>query len=102
MKKLIFVASFLSALMFTQVAGAQTAHRNAPRHYQVKKNIRHERLTEAEARHLKMKRQKIKTMKKIAMADGRMTLRERQMLYRQQQKNKMGYYKKARSHRSYR
>ena len=81
MKKIIFVSALISGLMFTQFANAQSMSRtHFNQEQRIRQGVRRGDLTRAEAIRLQRQQAKIQAMKRMAMADGRITFRERQMI----------------------
>jgi len=76
MKRLIFVASFVSALFIADFANAQGRGINRNQHKRVEQ-VKHGQLSRHDGKQLKMQQHKVREMKRIAMADGRITARER-------------------------
>ncbi len=97
MKQVIF-AAFLGVAMFLGInADAQTRINRTQynQHQRIKQGVRNGQLTKHEARRLHMQQAKVRHYKQMAMADGRVTPRERQMIrHTQKQANRNIYYKK--------
>lgn len=92
MKKLIFAAAFVSALIVTDMANAQGHATNRNQKVRIEQGVRHGQLTRNEARQLKIKQQKINAMKRMAMADGVITKRERMMIRKAEQQVNVAIY----------
>ncbi|HRO43319.1 MAG TPA: hypothetical protein PL009_10840 [Flavipsychrobacter sp.] len=101
MKKLIFLASFACTLMITEIASAQGRFNNRNQQTRINQGVRHGQLTKNEARQLQMQQQRINSLKRMAMADGRVTPRERMMIRRAEQKANVAirYQKNDRNYR---
>lgn len=76
MKKLIFVASFVSALFIADFANAQGRGLDRGQHKRTEQ-VKHGHLSRNDSKQLKMQQHKVREMKRMAMADGRVTARER-------------------------
>jgi len=92
MKKLIFLASFVSALMVTEFANAQARLNNHNQQVRIQQGVRHGQLTPREAQHLRAQQQRIKAMKRVAKADGRVTPRERMMIRNAEKRSSVAIY----------
>ncbi len=95
MKQLIFAATLLGTMLFTQMAEAHTRtvhHRQYNQHQRIQQGVRSGQLTHREAMQLRMQQAKVRNYKKMAMADGRVTHNERAMIYNQQRKNNNNIY----------
>lgn len=90
MKQIIFVASLLSALFISNLAGAQpNSRRNIGRaqqeqRHRIQQGVRHGSLTKREAMQLHRDQARIRHYKQMAMADGRMNRKERRFIHNQQ------------------
>jgi hypothetical protein len=88
MKKLIFLASLVGALMVGDFANAQGRYNNNRQynqHGRIQQGVRHGSITRAEAMQLRRQQAKIAQMKRMAMADGFVSARERMMIRRAEQ-----------------
>jgi len=99
MKKLMILATIVSAFFVADVANAQSRSRN--QQARIQQGVRHGQLTPQETRQLRMQQQRIADMKRMAMADGRVTARERAMIRRAEQQASVAirYQKKDRDFR---
>ena len=92
MKKLIFTASFVSALLVAGFADAQGRfdnNRGMNQNYRIQKGVRHGQITGFEARQLRIQQEKVARLKRMAMRDGIITPRERMMI--RQAEKEMSY-----------
>jgi len=83
MKKIVLI----TALMFFASAGlinAQVAARQVEQQSRIKQGVESKELTKPEAAKLKREQKKIRKDKKIAKADGKVTLREKRSLKHEQ------------------
>lgn len=95
MKQLIFAATLLGTMLFTQMAEAHTRtihHRKYNQHQRIQQGVRSGQLTHREAMQLRMQQAKVRNYKKMAMADGRITHNERAMIHEQQRRNNRNIY----------
>lgn len=94
MKQLIFAATLLGTMLFTQMAEAhtRTQHRQYNQHRRIQQGVRTGQLTHREAMQLRMQQAKVRNYKKMAMADGRVTHNERAMIHDQQRRNNRNIY----------
>lgn len=97
MKQVIFAAFLGMAMFFGLNADAQTRINNTQYNQQqrIKHGIKSGQLTRHEARQLRMQQAKVRHYKRMAMADGRVTPRERHLIrHTQKMANRNIYYKK--------
>lgn len=85
MKKMILAATILGAVLFGEMANAQPGTRNFNRReanetIRINQGVRHGDLNMRETRQLMMQKRQIQQMKRMAMADGYISPRERMML----------------------
>lgn len=104
MKKAIFVLTILSALTFNADSFAQcraprVSHRQMHQHERIQQGRRHGELTRHETRHLRTQQMIIKHDKRMAMADGRVTPRERQIINREQNNADRSIYRMKHNNR---
>jgi hypothetical protein len=92
MKKLIFLASFVSVLFVADFAQAQGRFNNNNQQVRIQQGVRHGQLTRPETRQLMAQQQRINAMKRMAMADGRVTARERMMIRKAEQRANISIY----------
>lgn len=94
MKQLIFAATLLGTMLFTQMAEAhtRTQYRQYNQHQRIHQGVRSGQLTHREAMQLRMQQAKVRNYKKMAMADGRVTHNERAMIHDQQRRNNRNIY----------
>ncbi|RYE24990.1 MAG: hypothetical protein EOP51_05585 [Sphingobacteriales bacterium] len=82
MKQLIFAATLLGTMLFTQMAEARTVHqRQYNQQERIQQGVRSGQLTHREAMHLRTQQSKIRNYKRMAMADGHVSRNERAMIY---------------------
>lgn len=95
MKQLIFAATLLGTMLFTQMAEARshaTCNRKHTQYNRIQQGVRSGQLTHREAMHLRMQQAKMRNYKKMAMADGRVTRDERALMHNQQRHNNHSIY----------
>lgn len=89
MKQVIFAASLISAMLIAQLASAQTRtpyinNRQHNQHERIQQGMHNGSLTRVEANRLRMQQAKVRHLKMMAKADGRVTPAERRMIEQQQ------------------
>lgn len=92
MKKLVFFASLVSLLMVGTYAEAQSRYNNPKQQVRIQNGVRHGQLTKHEAHQLRSQQRQIKTMKRMAMADGIVTPRERMMIRKAERRANVNIY----------
>jgi hypothetical protein len=95
MKKIIFAASVLSIMLFSNIAEAnpRDGHYNQRnQHSRINEGVRSGQLTRPEAYQLRMQQSKIRNYKTMAMADGRITAAERKLIHKEQAKANRNIY----------
>ncbi|HTE01894.1 MAG TPA: hypothetical protein VK668_21540 [Mucilaginibacter sp.] len=104
MKIKILGGLLVAVLAITSVAQAQThtpvinqRHHNQER--RINQGVRHHQLTRAEARHLRMRENKIARDRRMARADGRVTVAERRHLRREENRTSRAIYRKKHNDR---
>lgn len=86
MKQVVFIAAVVGALMMSNISNAQPIrHRQYHQHERIQHGVRNGSLTRGEAHRLKTQQAFIRHDRRMAMADGRMHPRERQIINREQQ-----------------
>ena len=78
--------------MVTEFANAQGRINNHKQKVRIENGVRHGQITRNEARQLKQQQQRIKAMKKMAMADGVITARERMMIRNAEKRANVAIY----------
>lgn len=86
MKQVVFAAILTAGLIIsTQVyAQGRVGHRQMHQHERIANGKRTGELTRSETRHLQMQQHMIRRDKRMAMADGHISHRERQIINREQ------------------
>jgi hypothetical protein len=95
MKQLIFAATLLGTMLFTQMAEARsrvTCNKQYTQHERIQQGIRSGQVTHREAMQLRMQQAKMRNYRKMAMADGRVNRDERALMHRQQMHNSHNIY----------
>lgn len=98
MKKIVFAAAMIGAMFTAIIAEAHSHNHNiAKRQHQQRARIHHGarsgEITRHEAKHLNMQQRHIQHTKRVAMADGCMSPRERQRIQHQQHHANRSIYK---------
>ena len=86
MKKMIVAAVFASFLMIPEFAAAQGRFHNSNQRVRIQNGVRQGQLTRLEGKHVVAQQHRIKSMKRMAMADGIVTARERLMIRKAEQR----------------
>jgi len=81
MKKIIMSTAILGVMFFTTItAEAQSRSIQQNQQYRIQEGVRHGKLTRNETRTLHMQQAQIAQMKRMAMADGRISPQEKLMI----------------------
>lgn len=101
MKQVIFAATIAGALFFGPQVNAQAriGHRQMQQHERIVQGKRSGELTRHESRHLNMQQHMIRRDKRMAMADGHISHRERQIINREQNRANKGIYRMKHNNR---
>jgi hypothetical protein len=104
MKIKILGGVLVAMLAITSVAGAQTHtpvinHREHRQERRINHGARNGELTHNEARHLRNRESKIRNDKRMAKADGRVTMKERRHLHREENRTSRAIYRKKHNDR---
>lgn len=100
MRKIIFMASLLGAVLVGQVASAQTiGERQQNQRQRIRQGMQQGDLTRQEGTRLKMQQARIQGNRQMAMADGRFTPRERGFIRGQQRRAGYNIYNSRHNNR---